>query len=117
MAITTGGVMDSIGAENLIAGTYPPPVAHVLDLKTSGIIERGTLLSRESDGKYAVIGTGTGTASAVVAETTDEEDTVVVAYISGLFYRNMLIVGDDYELTEADENNLRLAGILLKDGI
>lgn len=117
MARVTGGVMDSIGADNLIAGVYPPPVVHTFDLKEADIIERGTVLSRETDGTYAVLGTGTGTASAVVAETTDEEDTVVVAYVSGLFYRNTLTVGDGYELTADDENNLRLAGILLTDGI
>lgn len=117
MARITGGVFDSIGADNLVAGVYPPPVARVFDLKEAGIIERGTVLSRETDGTYAVLGTGSGTASAIVAETTEEEDTVVTAYVSGLFYRNTLTVGDSYELTADDENNLRLAGILLTDGI
>lgn len=127
MARTTGGQVGSIGADNLIAGIYPPPVTQVFDLKTSGIIERGTVLGRGADGKYFVLGakTGTGTsataiegtASVIVAETTEEDDEIVVAYISGHFYRNGLIVADDYELTEADENNLRLAGIRLTDGI
>lgn len=117
MVVTTGGAFGSTKADNLVAGTYPPLNATVFDLKESGIIERGTVLSRESNGKYAVLGTGTGTAAAIVAETTDETDTIVTAYIGGLFYRNLLVVGDGYELTEADEHNLRLAGILLKDGI
>lgn len=115
MAYITGGIVGSIGADNLIAGIYPPAVAQLFDLTTSGIIERGTVLSRENDGTYSVLGTGAGNASVVVAQTTLEDDTVVEAYVSGYFYRDQLIFGDGYELTEADENNLRLAGILLTD--
>jgi hypothetical protein len=109
----TENKIGSSGSDNLIAGTYPPVVAKLFDLKGSGIIQRGTVLSREDDGTYAVLGTGSGTASVVVAETTEEDDTVVEAYVSGLFYRNML----NNTLTEKEENELRLAGILLTDGI
>jgi hypothetical protein len=58
-----------------------------------------------------------GTASAIVATDTQEDDTVVEAYVSGIFYRNMLTVAEGYTLTDADENDLRLAGILLRDGM
>ncbi|MCD7918636.1 MAG: hypothetical protein LUG45_00875 [Clostridiales bacterium] len=116
MALVTGGVIGTLEADNLIAGIYPPAIAHIFTLTTSAVIERGTVLSRESDGTYAVLGAGSGTASVVVAETTLEDDTEVEAYVSGYFYRDQLIFSsDDYELTEEDENNLRLAGILLTD--
>jgi hypothetical protein len=52
-----------------------------------------------------------------VATDTQEDDTVVEAYVSGIFYRNMLTVAEGYTLTDADENDLRLAGILLRDGM
>lgn len=59
----------------------------------------------------------TGTASAIVATDVEAGDIVVEAYVSGNFYRNMVTVAEGYALTEEDENNLRLAGILLTDGI
>jgi hypothetical protein len=129
MAIYTGGVIGTCGADNLIAGTYPPPVVKLFDLKEATEIKRGTVLARTAEGKYFVLGSAEtvegeddpvtieGTASAIVATDTQEDDTVVEAYVSGLFYRNLLTVAEGYELTEADENNLRLAGILLTDGI
>lgn len=264
MATYTGGIFGSTKADNLIAGTYPPPVAKLFDLLGSGpSIKRGTVLGRTSAGKYYVlgdaegatgripfpwalsagkatptdttisanntattavklvgntihvvvdvsdltastysaagegshkwlalkIGTGfdsilgvelngtaltstdvtvatangcadgeillwvkadevssapmvftlkaegypeaelnvkisdaapsdiSGTASAIVATDTQEDDTVVEAYVSGIFYRNMLTVAEGYTLTDADENDLRLAGILLRDGM
>ena len=125
----TGGAIGTTGMDNLIAGTYPPAVAKIFDLREPGIIERGTVLGRDSNGKYFVLGATetpegesepvaiSGTASVIVADTTEEEDTVVSAYVSGCFYRNLLTVADGYTLTEADENNLRLGGIHLRDGI
>lgn len=113
----TGGKIGECTPDNLIASTYPPAIPFTIDLTTSGIIERGTVMSLEADGTYAVLGTGTGTASCVIADTTEEDDVMATAYRTGHFYRNGLIVGDGYELTDTDENNLRLAGILLSDGI
>lgn len=130
MAITTGGIFDTTGADNLVAGDFPGLVAKVFELKDKGIIERGTVLGRGADGKYFVLGATQesetegedpvaidGPAAAIVADTTTEDDDYVTAYVSGLFYRNLLLVADGYELTEEDEYNLRLGGILLTDGI
>lgn len=44
-------------------------------------------------------------------------DVVALAYRTGHFARNKLIVADDYTLTAADEQDLRKAGILLDDAI
>lgn len=133
MARVTGDNIGTFMPDNLIAGTYPPVQAFNIDLKESGIIQRGTIMSFEDDGTYAVLGTGSGTASCIIADTTEEDDVIAVAYRSGCFFRDALICGtvkkttgegedavtteEDYELTTADENNLRLAGIVLTNGI
>lgn len=133
MARVTGNSIGEMVQDNLIASTFPPAEAFTIDLKTSGVIERGTVMTLESDGKYEVIGKGSGDASCVLAETTEEDDVVGVAYRTGHFYRNGIKVGtvtkttgegdsavtteEEYELTAEDENNLRLAGILLSDGL
>lgn len=132
MARVTGDNIGTFMPDNLIAGTYPPVMAFNINLKESGVIQRGTVMSRESDGTYAVLGTGTGEASCIIADTTEEDDEVAVAYHSGCFYRDALIAGtvtktageggnqtetEDYELSVDDENNLRLAGIILTNGI
>ena len=117
MGKITGNMIGSLKPDNLIARIYPPVEAFIIDLKESGIIERGTVMSLEDDGTYAVLGAGAGTASCIIADTTTEEDVIATAYRTGHFYRNGLVVADGYELTATDENNLRLAGILLSDGI
>lgn len=113
---TTGAKMGEHIPDNLVAGAFPPLDAFAIELEEKGVIERGTVMQRESDGKYSVLAAG-GTASCVIAETTEADDTYAQAYRSGNFYRNNLIVDDSYELTADDENNLRLAGIYLTDGI
>lgn len=124
----TGGRVDSTGPDNLIAKLYPQPDSFIVELKTPGEYKRGTVLSLESDGKYEILGEGSGTASAVLADDTLEEDESAVAYRSGHFNRKALIFGvvkakeedgEDtaYELTATDEDNLRRAGIFLSDMI
>lgn len=124
----TGGRVDSTGADNLIAKLYPQPDSFIVELKTPGEYKRGTVLTLESDGKYEVLGVGSGTASAVLADDTLEEDESAVAYRSGHFNRKALICGTGkdteedgdgtaYELTATDEDNLRRAGIFLSDMI
>jgi hypothetical protein len=117
MSRETGGVVGIFQPDDLIAKVYPPCDVFILELAKAGEHTRGTVLSREEDGTYAVLGAGNGTASAILAEDTDETDTTAEAYRSGHFYRNKLTVAEGYELTDADENNLRLAGILLSDGV
>jgi hypothetical protein len=117
MSRETGGVVGTFQPDDLIAKVYPPCDVFILELAKAGAYARGTVLTREADGTYAVLGAGNGTASAILAEETDEEETTAEAYRSGHFYRNKLSVADGHELTEEDENNLRLAGIFLSDGV
>lgn len=113
---TTGTKMSELVPDNLVAGTFPPLDAFAIELKESGVIERGTVMQRETDGKYGKLAAG-GTASCIIAETTEADDTYAQAYRSGNFFRNNLTASEDYELTADDEYNLRLAGIYLTDGI
>lgn len=128
MIWTTGGKVDETGVDNLIAKLYPQPDPFVVELKTPGKYKRGTVLSLENDGKYEVLGAGSGTADAVLSDDTAEYDETAAAYRSGHFNRRALICGvvkatkegeedTPYELTAADENNLRRAGIFLSDVI
>lgn len=124
----TGGKVDETGVDNLIAKLYPQPDAFVVELKTPGVYKRGTVLSLESDGKYEVLGAGSGTASAVLSSDTAADDETAAAYRSGHFNRRALSFGTvkatkegeedtPYEMTAADEDNLRRAGIFLSDVI
>lgn len=113
----TGGKIGFCGADNLIAKLTPPPDSFIVELKTPGAYARGTVLSLEDDGSYEVLGAGSGKASCVLADPTLEDDATAVAYRGGHFNRKALTVKDEYELTAADENDLRLAGIFLSDAL
>lgn len=124
----TGGRVDSTRPDNLIAKMYPEPDSFIVELKTPGEYERGTVLTMEEDGKYEVLGAGSGEASAILSDETTKTDDVAVAYRSGHFNRKALICGTvkatkegeedtPYELTAKDENDLRRAGIFLSDMI
>lgn len=117
MVRETGQRIDGFKPENLLVALYPPPDTFVIELETPGAYRRGTALSLESDGKYEVLGAGSGTASAVLCDDTLEGDDTAVAYRSGHFNRNALIVAEEYELTAADENSLRISGIFLSDSM
>lgn len=112
----TGGKIGSRGADKLFAGVFPAPATFVVELKTAGEYERGTVLSLESDGTYEVLGKGTGKASAILERTayTEEADTAI-AYRSGHFNRGALLMDEGHTLSAEEENDLRLAGIFLSD--
>ena len=103
--------------DDLIAGSKGAVYVDLVKISAAGEYKRGTVLSLESDGKYEVLGSGSGTASAVLSDDTLEDDDTAVAYRSGHFNRNALIVAAEYELTAADENNLRMSGIFLSDAM
>lgn len=134
--------LGSVGFDNLIAGMYPPAeVFHICFRKeeTEAITyKRGTLLAlSDADGKYVIMGAtpksiATGeagstdavteklTANAVLAEDAyigTEVDQMVIAYRTGHFNANGLIVADDYKITAADKEALRSKGILLSDAV
>lgn len=117
MERTTGGRIGRTSSDNLLAKLYPQEDSFIVELKTPGAYARGTVMSRESDGTYEVLGNGSGTASVILADPTLSDDSSAVAYRSGHFNRKALIVADGYELTAANENDLRNAGIFLSDSL
>ena len=113
--------LGAVGFDNLINGTYPPAeVFHVEVAGGQGTLKRGTLLATADGGMVKISAGMTGKANAVLAESVDTGDgdaVVAVAYRTGHFNANSLIVADGYEITAADKEALRTAGILISDAV
>ena len=116
--------LGGVGFDNLIADSYPPTDVFSVQLVAGqGILERGTLLARKDDGTMEMIGTETtGKANAVLSDPVDTGDTEGeavpgIAYRTGHFNTNRLIVAEGYEITAADREALRTAGILTSEAV
>lgn len=107
--------VDERGQDNLIARLYPPALTVPVKIAAgSGVLERGTVLSRKDDGTCEVMKAG-GNAAYILHTAVDasgSEDVPAVAYQSGNFNPDAVISGEGYELTEADKDALRKYGIL-----
>ena len=109
----------SVGYDNLINSMAPGAQVFSVQLAAGqGVLERGTLLA-SADGGMVMISAGTtGKANAVLAETVDATEAVTgIAYRTGHFNANKLIVAEGYEITAADKEALRVAGILISDAV
>lgn len=104
--------------DNLIAKLFPPAETFGVKIPAkAGVLKRGTVLALV-DGAYAVLATAnTGKANCILADDVDATDAeaVGVAYRTGHFNINALIVGSGYTLTAADKEELRKGGILLSE--
>lgn len=118
-------VIETPKPDNLFAGIQDAEVFSVSLAGGQGILKRGTVLAL-NNGAYSVLGTATtGKANAILSDDVDtglgdsaKEDTVnAVAYRTGHFNGNVLITEDEYEITAADKEALRVAGILLSDAV
>lgn len=117
--------LGGVGFDNLIADMYPPADVFSVQLTAGqGILERGTLLARKDDGTMEMIGTETtGKANAVLSDPVDTGDSAEgetvpgIAYRTGHFNTNRLIVAEGYEITAADREALRTAGILTSEAV
>ncbi len=117
--------LGGVGFDNLIADMYPPTDVFSVQLAAGqGILERGTLLARKDDGTMEMIGTETtGKANAVLSDPVDTGDSAEgetvpgIAYRTGHFNTNRLIVAEGYEITAADREALRTAGILTSEAV
>lgn len=113
--------LGAVGSDNLINGVNPPAEVFSVELAANqGVLKRGTLLATAEGGMVKITAETTGKANAVLADDVDtgNGDTVVaVAYRTGHFNTNSLIVADGYEITAADKEALRAAGILLSDAV
>lgn len=114
-------VIGSVGFDNLFNGLTPGAEVFSVQLAAGqGILERGTLLATAEGGMVMLSADTTGKANAVLADTVDTgsgEAVEAVAYRTGHFNANCLIVSDGYEITTADKEALRVAGILISDAV
>ena len=112
--------LGAVGFDNLIHGTTPGAEVFSVELAAGqGKLERGTLLAAADGGMVKISATTTGKANAVLAEAADTTDGAVrgIAYRTGHFNANALIVADGYEITAADKEALRGVGILVSDAV
>lgn len=104
--------------DNLIAGTFPAVTTFMVTLDGSqGVLKRGTILAGTA--AEAVILTTGGTPFAILAEDTDTTggDEPAIAYRTGHFIKNSLIVAAGYTLTAANIEALRGKGILVSEAV
>jgi len=118
--------------DGLIAATFPPAdVFHITirKLSAAATLKRGSLLDLSSgtagDGKFVIHGTTaadneTLTANCILAEDTavgTTDDVTALAYRTGHFVENKLILKAEATLAAGAKEALRDVGILLSDGI
>lgn len=107
------------GYDELIISNVP--VADVVTVKLAankGVIKRGTVVTGTADGELEPVTAALEATNAtyIIADETDtgtESAVTATAYRTGHFARNKLTTDGSYELTAADEEILRNAGILL----
>lgn len=116
--------VDECGQDNLIARLFPRALTMGIKIAAGeGLLKRGTILSVNESGAYVVCGksvtTGEGDTAvtttysnpgAILADDVDasgDADVTAVAYRSGNFNPNAVIVADGYTLTAADKDTLR----------
>ena len=95
--------------DNLIARLFPRALTTAVKIAAGeGKLARGTVLSREAGGTCKVMTEG-GTPAYILADPVDASggDAVpAVAYRSGNFNPNAVIVGDSYALSADDKDTL-----------
>ena len=110
MSKTLMNKVGECGQDNLIARLFPRSLTvGVKIVAGAGKLERGTVLSRKPDGTCEVMDTG-GTPAYILADPVDAsggDAVAAVAYRSGNFNPNAVIVASDYTLTAADKDTLR----------
>lgn len=127
--------LGSVGYDGLIVANEPVADVFTVTIRkettAAATYKRGTVMALSAsgtaaDGKLVILGTTTAasnevlTANCILAEDVEvgtAADVTALAYRTGHFARNKLIVKDSYTLKATDEEELRKAGILLSDAI
>lgn len=126
--------LGTVGYDGLIVSNEPVADVFTVTLRkatgTAVTLKRGTVLALSTgstgDNKMVILGTEatssteTLTANCILCDDTEVgtgADVEALAYRTGHFARNKLIVGSSYALKPADEEALRAAGILLSDAL
>ena len=123
MATRLDETFGTMAYDNLISSTNPSAELFMVTVAKGDAevtLKRGTVLALDSNGKMEVLGSGSGTANAVLADDVTvgtAADAVAVAYRNGHFNKQALIVATGYTMTAADKEALRSVGILITDAI
>lgn len=121
MAKNLNESLGTVGYDKLFVENIPEADVVTVKLAAAGVVKRGAIISGTPGGSdFAVLAAAASASKAlyVLADDVDTaEDNVGIAYRTGHFNRNALIVGEDYALTAADEEVLRKSGILLADAL
>lgn len=112
----------SITTDGLLATLNPAAEAFTVTIKAlsaPATLKRGTVLATDSSGKMIVLGSADGTANCVLCDDTEvgTSDVKAVAYRTGHFAAEKLIVANSYTMTAADKEALRDAGILVSNAV
>lgn len=103
------------GQDNLIARPYPRALTTgVMIAAGAGVLKRGTVLSKNSDGNYIVMASG-GTPAYILAEDVDASGSAPVAaaaYQSGNFNPDAVVTAAGYSLSASDKDTLRKYDII-----
>lgn len=114
----------SVEYEKLFAGINPPAIVRggvIRKLGTAATLKRGTVLAKSSvDNKLVILGSTAAQGETLTADCILTDDTLVgtandenvTVYVAGSFNVDGVIVEDQYTLTEADKDALRMKGIL-----
>ena len=103
-----------------VSNTPVPDVVTVKLAATEGVLKRGTVVTGAPGGELAPVAAALKATNGTYILTDDvdaSEGGVATAYRSGHFARNKVITDGTYNLTAADEEILRNAGILFSDAI
>lgn len=120
MSKRLNGNIGAVEYDGLIASNVP--VADVVTVKLAagtGILKRGTVITGTAGEALAPVAAAlaSGKTTFILCDDTDiTAETTATAYRCGHFARNKLLTGG-YTLTDADEEILRNAGILLSDAV
>lgn len=110
----------SVEQDNLFARILPPAETTGVTIAAGSAettYKRGTVLAAGTDGKCAIMNTGLSPAYILAEDVTvgTDADAAAVAYRTGCFNAEAVIVADGYELTVADKDALRKYGIVFID--
>lgn len=114
---------ENLGAveyDGLIVSSVPATDVVTVKLAASGQLKRGTIVTGTPGGELAAVAAALAATKSTYVLTDDvdaTEATVTTAYRTGHFARNKIVTDGTYELTAADEEVLRAAGIILSDAI
>ena len=107
--------------DGLITGLAPQVIVGggtIKALTKEATLKRGTVLSKGTDGKLAVMAAD-ATPDCILCDDTvvGTADVNVTVYISGCFDPDKVTVADSYALTEADRDTLRTKNIYFKQAM